>query len=139
MNAKDCLKKYGKPKLEKNMVLWRVPNEYRFNNVIPPRIYLNKDLKNPLIIAFELIFIRDLGHLIQSWDGCFNIRRSKGNKDEYSVHAWGVAVDINAKTNGYGKLPQMPLELVSCFIEAGFDWGGLWKTYDGMHFQLRNI
>jgi hypothetical protein len=27
-------------------------------------------------------------------------------------------------------------ELVRCFAEAGFEWGGLWRTPDGMHFQL---
>jgi len=33
----------------------------------------------------------------------------------------------------------MSKELVSCFTDAGFDWGGTWERKDGMHFQLKNI
>ncbi len=135
MNSKDCLKKYGVPELENDMILWKVPQEYKFN-VFPRRIYMNKDLKNPLITALELIKIRRLGHLIKSYDGCFNIRKSKGGNN-YSLHSWGVAIDINAKTNGYGKEPLMDCLLVNCFLEAGFVWGGAWKIKDGMHFELK--
>jgi len=138
MNSKDCLKKYGIPELEHNMVLYKIHQDLRCNYVIPNRIYCNRDLIKPLRTALELIKIRNLQHLVKSWDGCFNIRKSKGG-DVFSLHSWGVAFDINAKTNGYNQLPQMPCELVSCFIETGFEWGGLWKTKDGMHFQLRNI
>jgi hypothetical protein len=33
----------------------------------------------------------------------------------------------------------MSPELVACFKDAGFDWGGEWSKPDGMHFQLSAI
>jgi len=135
----DCLQKYGVPELESNMTLLIVPKLYQFCGKIPKRIYCNKDLKGKLIDALQNIQERGLCHLLESWDGCFNIRKSKGNYNKYSLHSWGIAIDINSKTNGYNKIPQMDLNLVQCFIDAGFDWGGFWKIKDGMHFQLNEI
>lgn len=134
-----CLQKYGVPELERSMTLLRVPVMFRCKGVIPGRIYCNKDIKGNLIDALQNIYDRNLDHLVKSYDGCFNIRRSKGGAD-YSVHSWGLAIDINATTNGYGKDPQMDLELVKCFTDAGFEWGGYWRKPDGMHFEcLTNI
>jgi hypothetical protein len=53
-----------------------------------------------------------------------------------SLHSWGLAIDINAATNRFGGKPTMSAELVKCFTDAGFDWGGVWSNPDGMHFQL---
>jgi hypothetical protein len=33
----------------------------------------------------------------------------------------------------------MSLELVNCFADAGFSWGGYFKKPDGQHFQLVKI
>ena len=33
----------------------------------------------------------------------------------------------------------MSPQLVKCFTDANFDWGGNWKTPDGMHFQLATL
>jgi len=33
----------------------------------------------------------------------------------------------------------MSHELVQCFKDAGFDWGGDWTRPDGMHFQLAKL
>ena len=70
--------------------------------------------------------------------GTFNYRPMRGGS-RLSVHAWGIAIDINAAWNGFNKKPTMSLELVKCFTDAGFDWGGTWKKPDGMHFQLASI
>jgi len=56
-----------------------------------------------------------------------------------SLHSWAVAVDINAAWNQFGKVPTMSKELVKCFTDAEFDWGGTWTKADGMHFQLKTI
>lgn len=134
ITSAECLKRYGAPELERAMVLWDVPPELEIG-VLPKRIYCNKDLILPLTLAFRNIRDRGLIEQVKTWDGCFNIRKKKGSKS-LSLHAWGLAIDINAAWNGFNKKPTMPNALVMCFAEAGFYWGGLWKVKDGMHFQL---
>lgn len=135
LTSAECLRRYGFPKAEDAMVVYRISTKFA-HNVLPDKIYCNRDMVVPLELAFKLIIERDLERLIESWDGCFNIRAKKGASNSFSLHSWGVAIDINATTNAFGAVPQMDKRLVSCFKEAGFDWGGNWKKPDGMHFQL---
>ena len=53
LTSAQCLKKYGSPQLERNMILWDVPTKYEIG-VIPKKIYCNKDMVAPLTKAFEL-------------------------------------------------------------------------------------
>jgi len=133
----QCLERYGKPQLEKSMVLWDVPTELELG-VIPKRIYCNKDMVKPLDQAFRNIINRGLISQLKTWDGCFNIR-AKASGLSASLHSWGIAIDINAAWNGYKKTPTMSKELVQCFKDAGFEWGGDWQVKDGMHFQLKEF
>ena len=135
LTSKQARERYGDPVKESSMVLFTVPKEMRLG-VIPKKIYCNKDLVKPLTIAFGNIIVRGLIDQVKTWDGCFQIRRKKTN-ESMSLHSWGLAIDINAAWNGLDKVPTMSKELVACFTDAGFDWGGLWKTPDGMHFQLK--
>lgn len=105
---------------------------------VPNRVYCNKDMQAPLERALSLLKARGLGHLIKTWDGCFNIRKKRGLQAQ-SLHSWGLAIDINASWNALGVAPTMPLAVVECFEEAGFEWGGRWTRPDGMHFQLARI
>lgn len=119
------------------MVLWDVPTELE-HGAIPKRIYCNKDIVPLLNQAFKNINNRGLANQIKTWDGCFNIRRKKGGSTP-SLHSWGLAIDINAAWNGFGKQPTMSAELVKCFTDAGLDWGGTWSRPDGMHFQIAKL
>jgi hypothetical protein len=56
-----------------------------------------------------------------------------------SMHAWGVAFDVNVHTNLYGDPPLLDERIVEVFDRHGFDWGGDWRTPDGMHFELREF
>jgi D-alanyl-D-alanine carboxypeptidase len=138
ITAKQASKKFGDPITERHMVLWDVPANLRIRG-IPARLYCNKLLIAPLTKAFGLIISRGLGGHIKTWDGCFNIRKQRGSWFAVSLHAWGIAFDINASWNRLGQAPTMSKELVACFTEAGFEWGGNWKRPDGMHFQLATI
>ena len=137
VTSQQALKKYGAPETEKFMVVWDVPTELE-HGAIPKRLYCNRDLIGPLGQAFANVISRGLVAQIRTWDGCFNIRRKRG-ATSISLHSWGIAIDINAAWNGFGKTPTMSPELVKCFTDAGFDWGGTWTKKDGMHFQLANI
>jgi hypothetical protein len=116
------------------MTLWDVPAHLELG-VIPKRLYCSKYAVEPLTQAFTNIISRGLIGELRTWDGCFNIRAKRGGSSR-SLHSWGVAIDINASWNAFGKPPTMSTNLVKCFTDAGFDWGGKWSTPDGMHFQL---
>lgn len=53
-----------------------------------------------------------------------------------SHHAWGVAIDLNALSNAYGRTPRQDRRLVAIFERWGFTWGGRWLLPDGMHFEF---
>lgn len=137
VTAKDCQLKYGDPWTEKFMVLWDIPADLE-HGAIPKRLYCNKDLVGPLERALQNVINRGLADQVKTWDGCFNIRK-KRSATSMSLHSWGIAIDINAAWNGFGRNPTMSPELVKCFTDVGFDWGGTWSKPDGMHFQLSRI
>jgi hypothetical protein len=138
LTSQQCLKKYGEPSASNPcMVLWDVPKELEIG-LIPKKIYCNKDMVAPLSKAFKNLI--DTGHVneLKTYDGCFNIRKKRG-LSSMSLHSWGVAIDMNAFENGLGVDPKLSAGFVKCFTDAGFDWGGIWRRKDGMHFQLSSI
>jgi len=134
ITSAQALARYGDPRTERAMTLLTVPTDLRIG-AVPARIYCNRDLVKPLLHAFQNIRDAGLADEIKTWDGCFQIRNKRAGRTA-SLHSWGLAVDVNAALNRLGMKPTMPLNLVLCFLDAGFDWGGEWATPDGMHFQL---
>ncbi len=137
ITSTQALARYGDPRTEAAMTLLTVPTELR-TGAVPARIYCNRDLVQPLLRAFEKLRDANLADEVRTWDGCFNIRSKKVNQS-LSLHSWGLAIDINASWNQLGKTPTLPANVVLCFLEAGFEWGGTWDTPDGMHFQLKDL
>jgi hypothetical protein len=138
VTSAQALKKYGDPTLEKNMVVWDVPGHLEVG-VIPKRLYCNKDIIVPLSQAFENLLKTGKVSELKTFDGCFNIRKKRG-LNSMSLHSWGLAIDVNAAWNQLGKTPTLSSEFVKCFTDAGFDWGGNWKSrVDGMHFEIKSI
>jgi hypothetical protein len=137
ITSAQALKKYGDPTLEKSMVLWDIPTELEIG-VIPKKLYCNKDLIIPLTQAFKNLISTGYVKELKTWDGCFNIRNKRG-LSSMSLHSWGIAIDVNAAWNGLNKTPVLTPGFVKCFTDAGFIWGGTWKRFDGMHFELASI
>jgi predicted chitinase len=101
-------------------------------------------LEGPLKKALRLVCERGLAGELKTYDGCFNVRPIKSGRS-LSVHSWGLALDFNAEANPFQSpapsfsdmVRDFSDELVRCFAEAGFEWGGLWKSIkDPMHLQL---
>lgn len=133
---------YGKwPDEAKWMVTYFVPPDIapRWHNtasgVSTKKIYLNKDMLPALMQALDNVRARALTKELKTFDGCFSIRQVRGAAS-LSTHSYGLAIDINAKENALGAEPTMSPELVACFTDAGFTWGGNFRRRDGMHFQL---
>jgi hypothetical protein len=137
VTSAQALKKYGDPNNQSAMIMWDVPG-YLEIGVIPKKIYCNKDLIVPLAAAFQALITTDYVKELKTWDGCFNIRKKRGQAS-MSLHSWGIAVDLNAAWNCFGCKPVLSAGFVKCFTDNGFYWGGTWSKPDGMHFQLAKI
>jgi len=105
----------------------------------------HKLLEKPLKKALSLVRDRGLAKQIKTFDGIWAIRPMKSS-NSFSVHSWGLALDFNAQTSPFQTpasatwpklITDFSEDYVRCFAEAGFEWGGLWKSvHDAMHFQL---
>ena len=56
-----------------------------------------------------------------------------------SMHAFGLAIDLNTHTNQLGTRGDMHPDVVAIFERWGFAWGGYWADSDPMHFELARI
>ncbi len=98
----------------------------------------HRELIAPLRRALGRLQRQGLSRLVDPGDyaGCHAPRRIPGS-GSLSLHAWGLAVDINASENPQGAEPRQDPRVVRAFEREGFTWGGRWPTApDGMHFEL---
>jgi hypothetical protein len=92
--------------------------------------------------AMNEIVADGLSQLIRADDygGCYVPRFIDRNPDlPLSMHAFGLAFDINVSTNLLGTQGDMDERVVDIFEKWGFEWGGIWDRPDPMHFELARI
>jgi hypothetical protein len=102
------------------------------------RVTCNRRLFAPLRRALRTLERRGLSNVVDRADyaGCFAPRRIPGS-GSLSLHAWGLAIDINAAANPRLADSRQDRRLVRAMEDAGFTWGGRWPTVpDPMHFEL---
>jgi D-alanyl-D-alanine carboxypeptidase len=93
----------------------------------------------PLRAALGELRRRGLTRLVNPGDyaGCYAPRRIRPG-GPLSLHAWGLAVDLNATANPFGGRSRQDPRLVRTMLRHGFSWGGDWPTIrDPMHFEYR--
>jgi hypothetical protein len=105
------------------------------------KIYGNGYIAAPLRAALEALIAKGIADQWKSFDGVFNIRPMKGDAQQTSMHAWGLAIDVNAATNPFSASGQLITDLsdefIFSFTQNGMEWGGSWsQPKDPMHFQL---
>ena len=63
--------------------------------------------------------------------------RSKRGGGGYSMHSWGIAIDINPGSNPAGQAgTDIPPKVIEIFRKYGYIWGGEWPGEpDPMHFE----
>lgn len=152
IGSSNALKHFGTPSPAsegKYMTIWNVPADIQtaFSHVrfsalgtvgFPKKIYCNKALKGPLETALRNLIARGVACELKTWDGCFIVRNARGLQS-YSMHSWGLAVDVNASENRLGHKPILSAKFVKCWTDAGLVWGGTWTRPDGMHFELAKL
>jgi len=91
--------------------------------------------KDPKLLPF-------LKHIGGTW-----AFRRISHSPNLSMHAFGIAIDLNVKRSSYWRWQRpkkplkwtnrMPQAIVDAFEAEGFIWGGRWAHYDTMHFEYR--
>jgi len=117
--------------LRRNIVTRRVP--------ILGNVTCHRAMFGPLRAALGSLARRGLSRLVDPGDyaGCYAPRRIQA-RGQLSLHAWGVAIDLNAAANPFMGRSRQDRRLVKAMEKQGFTWGGDWPTRpDPMHFELR--
>ena len=96
---------------------------------------------NDLLSRYGYDKIKELG--IDLYGGCFNYRRMR-NGSAWSMHAWGVAIDLDParntlketkRTARFARPEYKPM--VDIFYKHGFISLGREKDFDWMHFEIK--
>ena len=71
------------------------------------------------------------------YGGCYVPRFiDRDPKNPLSMHAFGLAFDINVSENYLGTRGDQHPKVVEILDKWGFEWGGLWERPDPMHFEM---
>jgi hypothetical protein len=117
--------------LRRHIVTRRVP--------ILGNVTCHRKMIPPLRAALGELARRGLSRVVDPGDyaGCYAPRRIQP-RGQLSLHAWGVAIDLNAAANPFMGRSRQDRRLVRTMERHGFGWGGEWPTRpDPMHFELR--
>lgn len=122
-------------------LLFAPPFELRDGNGRPIRtIRCHRLIGSALKGALGELAARQLGHLVNTFDGCFMPRHMGWDpRRPLSRHAWGIAVDVNARQFPYGSGARQEARLIAAFARHGFTWGGDWRKPDPMHFEVVDL
>lgn len=75
----------------------------------------------------------------QAAGGCYNARLARGGDLDrgfaLSRHSWGIAIDFNPSSNGFGEEPALSEAFGEVWRDWGFAWGAGWRVTDPMHFE----
>jgi len=130
----------GKQKIKKSLISIDFP--FPMNKGTEKILYCHEYIAEAVIDAFKEIerkvsleFLKE--NDLDGYSGSYNHRKTR-NGLWWSVHTWGLAVDLCEKFGKMGKVPMLPYWYVNAFIKRGFYWGGNWHYPDGMHFSACN-
>jgi len=96
---------------------------------------------NDLLSRYGYDKIKELG--IDLYGGCFNYRRMR-NGSAWSMHAWGIAIDLDParntlketkRTARFARPEYKPM--IDIFYKHGFISLGKEKDFDWMHFEIK--
>ena len=153
MTTAQVIKKYGSPNETGAgyLVTIKLPYPMRIawdtdssvNTMRCHRLVADKFLAvfNDLLVRYGYDKIKELG--IDLYGGCFNYRRMR-NGSAWSMHAWGVAIDLDParntlketkRTARFARPEYKPM--IDIFYKHGFISLGREKDFDWMHFEIK--
>jgi hypothetical protein len=93
-----------------------------------------------LYAALAEVEAEGLAGEVYQYGGCYVPRFIDRDPNKpLSMHAFGLAIDINTPTNQLGTQGDMDPRVVEIFERWGFVWGGRWSRPDPMHFELGRL
>lgn len=147
----ECMSFYGRPGT--NQVSLQLPYPMRIAWE-PKQIVKSWSCHAKVHDNFERIFQRTLDHYgmekikelrLDMWGGTLNVRRMRGGSS-WSMHSWGIAVDIDPDNNQlkWGRdRATLAKPVYNKFWEFVYDEGaislGKERNYDWMHFQFARL
>jgi len=152
MNTQEAIKRFGQPN-EAGTYLTTIDLPYPMRIAWDVNTTVKKMRCHKLVAEnFKAVFtellevygyekIKELG--IDLFGGCFNFRKMRGG-NSYSMHAWGIAVDLDPARNKlketkatarFARPEYKPM--IDIFYKHGFISLGVEKNYDFMHFQIK--
>lgn len=152
VESKQLIKLYGDPSVNtldwerSNMVLWKLPALIHLAiPAIPSKIYIHHKFM-PVVECWLTDLIKEgVSSEIRTYDGCWNVRTKRGLKS-LSIHAFGMAVDLNASHNplgltreqctakGLNPFSKKFIDVSRKHLDCGADWV---SRPDLMHFQIK--
>lgn len=153
MTTKETIAKYGKPNVTGDGYLVTILLPYPMRLAWDTESVVNKMRCHKLVaVRFLAVFneilrvygyakIKELG--IDLFGGCFNFRKMRGG-DDWSMHSWGIAIDLDparnqlketSKTARFAKSEYKAM--IDIFYKHGFISLGREKNYDWMHFEIK--
>jgi hypothetical protein len=134
---KQVLTRYGNPYLDPVHwpIKWIVKLVLNSGKPKPYTVWCNRDIATQLSNVWHDLELHGLLQYINSVDGCYVLRNKRSDPNSISMHGFGLAIDLNAKTNRMGTRGNMNPSIILSFKKFGWDWGGDWHTPDPMHFE----
>ena len=146
------IERYGNPftalkKFESTwMVMWDVPQWINTHiSALPNAIYVNRDMVDPLRWALERTIQIGCYREITHFGGVYNVRMQKGSTTKFSLHSFGLAIDLNPSDNQFRMTRDEALNkglkpfsntFFQCFRDYSFTCGiDFKKNPDGMHME----
>ena len=129
---------------KENIVAWTPPYPMFFN--ASGQQFKTMKLHKKVVNVFDAAFKEVLSHFgpenikklhLDQSGGSYNYRLMRGS-DRLSVHAWGIAIDMDPARNPYPqkwKEGMINRQFCDILMKHGICWRGLNGDIDAMHFQ----
>lgn len=141
----QVLKTFGDPRANPgrweraNIVTANAPRGFQFQLYLggpSPTVWVHRLVKPQFERLFQALAAEGLWDAIQPVSGPFVLRNIAGSTS-LSMHAFGIAIDINPDLFKQGQNRVFPDPfVVEIFQDHGFHWGIFFPNPDPMHFQF---